>query len=254
MKEQAKSVLVTGGSIGIGRAACRTFANLGRSVYIGDVLIEEGEALANELTAHGYAAKFEQLDVRDTERTNVVVRAIEDLHGSVGTLVLNAGVAYRVPLSELTDDLWDETFDIDLKAMLRAVRASSRAMAANGGGSVVCVSSVMGTHYGWGEHVHYSSAKAGVTGLVRALAVELAPARIRVNCVVPGYIRTAQILSERHSLGAAGLESTSAYIPLGRPGEPEDIADVIAFLASEGARYITGQTLVVDGGLTVGRC
>jgi 3-oxoacyl-[acyl-carrier protein] reductase len=111
----------------------------------------------------------------------------------------------------------------------------------------------MGVAYGWDEHVHYSSAKAGVAGLVRGLAVELAKDGVRANGVAPGYIRTAQLLSEEHSLGAKGAEAAGAFIPMGRIGEPEEIADVILFLASDAARYMTGQVVVVDGGLLVGR-
>jgi 3-oxoacyl-[acyl-carrier protein] reductase len=110
-----------------------------------------------------------------------------------------------------------------------------------------------GVAYGWDEHVQYSAAKAGVVGLVRGLAVELAQDGIRVNGIAPGYIRTAQALSKEHSLGPEGLAKAEEFIPMGRVGEPEDIADVSLFLASEGARYITGQVLVVDGGLLVGR-
>jgi 3-oxoacyl-[acyl-carrier protein] reductase len=120
-------------------------------------------------------------------------------------------------------------------------------------GAIVALSSIMGVAYGWDEHVAYSSAKAGVVGLVRALAVELAPHGVRVNGVAPGYIRTAQLLSEEHSLGPAGAEKAGAFIPMGRIGEPEEIADVILFLASQSARYMTGQVVVVDGGLLVGR-
>jgi 3-oxoacyl-[acyl-carrier protein] reductase len=120
-------------------------------------------------------------------------------------------------------------------------------------GAVVAVSSIMGVAYGWDEHVHYSSAKHGVVGLVRGLAVELAKDGIRVNGIAPGYIRTAQLLSEEHSLGPAGAEKAGEFIPMGRIGEPEDIADVIVFLASHSARYMTGQVVVVDGGLLVGR-
>ena len=109
------------------------------------------------------------------------------------------------------------------------------------------------TTAGWDQHVHYSAAKSGVVGLVRGLAMELAKDGIRVNGIAPGYIRTAQALSEEHSLGPAGLEKAADFIPMGRVGEPDDIADVIVFLASHAARYMTGQTIVVDGGLLVGR-
>jgi 3-oxoacyl-[acyl-carrier protein] reductase len=168
-------------------------------------------------------------------------------------VVANAGIAHKVPLGELTDAKWDHTFDIDLKGILRVVRAAAPGMRARKRGAIVAVSSIMGVAYGWVEHVHYSSAKAGVVGLVRGLAVELARDGIRVNGVAPGYVRTAQLLSREHSLGPEGAEKAGEFIPMGRIGEPEDIADVIAFLVSDGARYLTGQTIVVDGGLLVGR-
>jgi 3-oxoacyl-[acyl-carrier protein] reductase len=119
-------------------------------------------------------------------------------------------------------------------------------------GAIVALSSIMGTTYGWDEHVHYSAAKSGVVGLVRGLAVELAKDGIRVNGVSPGYIRTAQLLSKENSVGP-DADKCGEYIPMGRIGEPEDIADVIQFLASNAARYMTGQVVVVDGGLLVGR-
>lgn len=126
-------------------------------------------------------------------------------------------------------------------------------MRQRGQGCVIAMSSIMGVAYGWDEHVHYSAAKSGVVGLVRGLAVELAKDGIRVNGIAPGYIRNAQALSEQHSLGPAGLEAAAGFIPLRRVGEPEEIADVAVFLASQAARYITGQVIVVDGGLLVGR-
>jgi 3-oxoacyl-[acyl-carrier protein] reductase len=118
-------------------------------------------------------------------------------------------------------------------------------------GVIIAVSSISGITYGWGEHVHYSAAKAGILGLIRGLAAELGPDGIRVSGVAPGFIRTAQSLSEEHSMGQAKLEAQASSIPLQRIGEPEDVADVILFLASDSARYITGQTILVDGGLTI---
>jgi 3-oxoacyl-[acyl-carrier protein] reductase len=137
--------------------------------------------------------------------------------------------------------------------MFRVIRPALAEMKVRGSGSIICLSSIMGVAYGWDEHVHYSSAKAGVVGLVRGLAVELARSGVRVNGVAPGYIRTAQLLSEEHSLGPAGAETAGENIPMGRIGEPDDIADVVVFLASNGARYLTGQMIAVDGGLLVGR-
>jgi len=111
----------------------------------------------------------------------------------------------------------------------------------------------MGTNYGWDEHIHYSAAKAGVLGLVRGLAVEVARDGIRVNGIAPGFVRTAQALSREHSVGPEGLEAAAGTIPMGRVGEPADIASVALFLASPAAGYVTGQTLIVDGGLGISR-
>jgi 3-oxoacyl-[acyl-carrier protein] reductase len=169
------------------------------------------------------------------------------------SLDANAGIAHRVPLTELTDEKWDQTHEIDLKGVLRVCRAAAPAMRDVRRGNMIALSSIMGIAHGWDEHVHYSAAKAGVIGLVRGLAVELARDGIRVNGIAPGYIRTAQALSQEHSLGPQGLEQAASFIPMGRVGEPEDIAEVAVFLASDAARYITGQTIVVDGGLLPGR-
>lgn len=246
-------VLVTGGGIGIGKAACEVFARAGDHVVVTDVLEVEGNALAQKIRSEGGAAEFAPLDVRSTAAADDLVEHLTGVHGHIDVIVANAGIAHRVPLAELTDEKWDHTFDIDLKGMMRVIRPAVPGMKAARSGSIICLSSIMGVAYGWNEHVHYSAAKSGVVGLVRGLAVELAAEGIRVNGVAPGYIRTAQLLSEKHSLGAEAAEKAAVNIPMGRLGEPEDIADVIQFLASPAARYLTGQVLTVDGGLLVGR-
>jgi 3-oxoacyl-[acyl-carrier protein] reductase len=247
-----KITLITGAGIGIGRAAALAFAKSGSHVVVTDVLEPEGRAVVAEITAAGDSAEFMALDVRSTEDADAVVAAVEAKYDRIDTIVANAGIAHRVPLADLSDEKWDHTFDIDLKGIYRIVRPALPGMKARRSGSVIALSSIMGVAYGWDEHVHYSAAKAGVVGLVRGLAVELARDGIRVNGVAPGYIRTAQLLSKEHSVGP-DADKCGAYIPMGRIGEPEDIADVILFLASNGARYMTGQVVVVDGGLLVGR-
>jgi 3-oxoacyl-[acyl-carrier protein] reductase len=246
-------VLITGGAIGIGRACAHAFATAGWHVVVTDVLDDAGRALAASITAASGSAEYQRLDVRSTPQADHVVRDITERFGAIDCVVANAGIAHKVPLDQLTDDKWDQTFDIDLKGMLRAIRPAVPAMKARGRGTVICISSIMGVAYGWDEHAHYSSAKAGVAGLVRGLAVELARSGIRVNGVAPGYIRTAQLLSKEHSLGPEGAEAAGAFIPMGRVGEPEEIAEVVLFLAGSAARYMTGQVVVVDGGLLVGR-
>ena len=244
--------LITGAGIGIGRASAIAFAKSGSHVVVTDVLEAQANAVVEEIKAAGGSAEFMFLDVRSTEGADAVVAAVEAKHGQIDTVVANAGIAHKVPLSEMTDEKWDYTLDIDLKGVFRIVRPALAGMKARKSGSVVALSSIMGVAYGWDEHVHYSAAKAGVVGLVRGLAVELARDGIRVNGVAPGYIRTAQLLSKEHSLGP-DADKAGEFIPMGRIGEPEDIADVILFLASKGARYITGQVVAVDGGLLVGR-
>jgi len=247
-----RTVLITGAGIGIGKATAEAFGRLGDHVVVTDVLAAEGEAVAAAIRAAGGSAEFLHLDVRSTAAAEALVGGLE-AKGGVDVVVANAGIAHKAPLAELSDEKWDHTFDVDLKGMLRVIRPAAAGMKARGKGAIVCLSSIMGVAYGWDEHVHYSAAKAGVVGLVRGLAVELARAGVRVNGVAPGYIRTAQLLSKEHSLGPEGAEAAGAFIPMGRIGEPEEIADVIVFLASAGARYLTGQTVVVDGGLLVGR-
>jgi 3-oxoacyl-[acyl-carrier protein] reductase len=246
------TVLITGGGIGIGRASAHAFAKAGYRVVVTDVL-DEGRTVAEKIVAEGGAAEFHALDVRSTEQAERVVADVESRFGPLDCILANAGIAHRVPLEKLNDEKWDHTFDVDLKGMLRVIRPALPGMKKAGKGAIVCLSSIMGIAYGWDEHVHYSAAKAGVVGLVRGLAVELAKSGIRVNGIAPGYIRTAQLLSEEHSLGPKGAEAAGAFIPMGRVGEPEEIADVALFLASQAARYLTGQVVVVDGGLLVGR-
>jgi 3-oxoacyl-[acyl-carrier protein] reductase len=246
-------VLVTGAGIGIGRATALAFARAGDTVVVTDILEQEGAAVARSITEAGGTARFHKLDVTRNADADAAVAFAEKEFGRLDCVVANAGIAHRVPLAEMTDARWDHTLDVDLKGVMRVVRAAAPGMKARRSGAVVALSSIMGVAYGWDEHVHYSAAKSGVIGLVRGLAVELARWGIRVNAIAPGYIRTAQALSREHSLGPEGLEQSASFIPLGRVGEPEDIADVALFLASNAARYLTGQVITVDGGLLVGR-
>jgi 3-oxoacyl-[acyl-carrier protein] reductase len=247
------TALITGAGIGIGAATARAFAAAGYRVIVTDILEEESRSVVVGIESKGGAAEYHRLDVTDTTEVETVVSSVQDRYGPIDTVVANAGIAHRVPLAELDDERWDHTLDVNLKGIMRVCRAAAPAMRTVRRGNMIALSSIMGVAYGWDEHVHYSAAKAGVVGLVRALAVELAPDGVRVNGIATGYIRTAQSLSREHSSGPEGLTEAAKYIPLGRVGEAEDVADVAVFLASEAARYLTGQVIVVDGGLLVGR-
>jgi 3-oxoacyl-[acyl-carrier protein] reductase len=158
-------------------------------------------------------------------------------------------VLRKAALADLDDAAWDDLLQVDLTGVMRVLRSAAARMA--GPGAMVAISSIAGGVYGWGEHAHYGAAKAGVLGLSRSIAVELAPRGIRVNTVVPGYVVTPQSLDPVNSLGPQGLERAGHDIPLGRPARPEEIAAVIRFLTSAEASYVTGQSIIVDGGLTV---
>jgi 3-oxoacyl-[acyl-carrier protein] reductase len=175
-------------------------------------------------------------------------RAIDEW-GRLDIAVANAGIMRQSSLGDMTDAAWDELLQVDLTGVLRTMRSASRHI--EGSGAMVAVSSIVGGVYGWGGKAHYAGAKAGVLGLCRALAIELAPRQIRVNAVIPGVIETPQATDPVNSLGDEGLARAAERIPLGRVGQPDEIASVIRFLTSEDASYLTGQSLVIDGGLTV---
>jgi len=243
--------IITGAASGIGRALAIAYARAGiRTVagtFPGDPhdpqqTVEVAREAGGECVAH-------EVDVRDPEQVDALARRAIDEWGRLDIAVANAGVLREAPLAELTDAAWDDMLSVDLTGVLRTLRSAAACLA--DGGSMVAVSSIAGGVYGWGEHAHYAAAKAGVLGLCRSLAVELAPRGIRVNTVIPGYIVTPQSLDPVNSLGPDGLAKAGEDIPLGRAGEPAEAAAVIRFLTSADASYVTGQTVVVDGGLTV---
>jgi 3-oxoacyl-[acyl-carrier protein] reductase len=250
MSGMERVAVVSGAGIGIGAAIARQLGAEGYTVLVTDILPDEGGAVAAEIVAAGGRAEFHMLDVADTGQCDALAAMVAQRFGAAAALVANAGIAPRVPYQALTDDKWDRVFDINLKGEFRLIRALAPAMCAQGRGAVVCISSIAGAVVGWDDHWHYSAAKAGVTGLVRAAALELAKSGVRVNGIAPGFVRTAQILSVENSLGEAGLAAAEPSVPLQRAADPSEIAHVAAFLLSDKASYITAQTIIVDGGLT----
>lgn len=243
--------MVTGAASGIGRAVAVTYAAAGGAVAIatfpGDPH-DPHETLRLVKQAGGEGIVVE-VDVRESAQVDALSAATVGAFGPIDTVVAAAGVLRRAPLGEMDDAAWDDMLSVDLTGVMRTFRACAPAMGE--GGAMVAVSSIAGGVYGWEEHAHYAAAKAGVLGLCRSLAVELAPRAIRVNTVIPGLIETPQSLDPVNSLGPDGLKRAGADIPFGRVGSPQEVADVIAFLTSPASGYVTGQELVVDGGLTI---
>jgi 3-oxoacyl-[acyl-carrier protein] reductase len=189
-------------------------------------------------------------DVRSTAEVNALVGKTIDRFGKVDIVFSNAGILSWARTEDLTDDEWDFVVDCDLKGTFRLCRAVVPQMKKQKYGRIVFNSSLSGTSTGWVGHAHYCAAKAGLIGLAKSLAVELAREGITVNAVSPGIIETEQSKS-KGSLGPEGLRKIGQQIPIGYVGDPEDVASVVTFLVSEEARYLTGQNITVDGGYSI---
>ena len=243
--------VITGAASGIGAALAVQLAEHGADIVIpvfaGDP--HDPSAVVAAVEAAGGRALTVPADVRRTEEVDAVFQAALERWGRVDHVVAGAGVLRRQPLDTMTDAAWDDMVQVDLNGVMRTLRAGARHLGA--GGSMVAVSSIAGGVYGWVAHSHYAACKAAVIGLARSAAAELAPRGIRVNTVIPGLIETPQSTDATNSLGAAGLQAAGARIPWGRVGTSAEAAAVIRFLLSREARYVTGQELVVDGGMTI---
>jgi NAD(P)-dependent dehydrogenase (short-subunit alcohol dehydrogenase family) len=238
------AVLLTGAARGIGAATARRFAEEGASVLVTDVDVAEAGKTADALRETGASAEAFRCDVADRTSVEAAVAHAVDTFGALDVLVNNAyGCTPDVPLFEdEPDEVWAHDLDLTLTGAYRCSRAALPHLVASGRGAIVSIGSVNGIQ-DFGNHA-YSAAKAGLMSLTRTLAGHAAPRGVRVNLVAPGTVRT----SAWEGRGPA-LAALSELYPLGRVGEPEDIAAAVAFLASRDAAWITGTTLCVDGGL-----
>ena len=236
--------LVTGSSRGIGRAVAARLARAGYAVCVNyHERKDKADELVGILTREGCAAIAVQADVADRAQVDAMVRTTEQTFGPVTLLVNNAGVAGQALFQDVTDELWERYFSVNLNGARHTIQAVLPHMIHEKAGCIVNVSSIWGQH-GASCEVTYSCTKHALIGLTRSLAMELAPSSIRVNCVAPGVIDTDMV----KVLGEETLRDLASQTPLGRLGTPEDIAAAVAFLASDEASFITGQVLTSDGG------
>ncbi len=238
--------LVTGGAQGLGRAIAQTLAGAGAAVVCVDVNAEVLQAAVAAINAAGGKAEGLTCDVTDAQRVAAVVDEVVARHGKLDILVNNAGVTRDSLIMRMKDDQWDLVLNINLKGTFLFTRAASRPLMKSRRGRIINVASVSGMMGNPGQ-ANYSASKAGVIGLTRTVARELAGRNVTVNAVAPGFIATEMAAK----LGEEIIEQVKKETPLGRLGEPQDVADAVLFLASEAASFITGHVLVVDGGLTV---
>ncbi len=247
MENIEKTALVTGASRGIGRAIALALASKGFAValnYAGSH--DAAEAVKKEIEDAGGKAFTVQGDVSKSEDVDHIFKTVKDEFGGLDVLVNNAGINRDALLIRMKESNWDDVIATDLKSDFLTTKAAAAMMMRKRKGSIINISSVVGIMGNIGQ-ANYAAAKAGVIGLTKACAKEMAARNIRVNAVAPGFIETAMTDGIPEKI----REGMIASIPMGRMGQPEDIARAVCFLASDDASYITGQVLVVDGGLVM---
>jgi len=245
--------IVTGAASGIGAATARVFAEAGADVVCGWYPADphDVEPTRAAVGAAGRRCLVVEVDVSDTASIDALVARAVDEFGRLDIVVANAAIARDVPFQELDDDRWEALLRVDLGGVFRCFRAAAKHMVDAGWGRLLATSSIAGAYQGWASHAHYTTAKAGLVGLVRTLAVELGPHGITANAIAPGVIETPQSLDPVNSLGPDGVRQFADRVPVRRNGQPEDIAHTFLFLASEEASFLTGQVLLVDGGVSL---
>jgi 3-oxoacyl-[acyl-carrier protein] reductase len=247
MDFNGKVALITGGARGIGKAIAEKFASLGATVAVADLNLDQAQSTAQELQdRYGRPTTAVQVNVSEHENARQMVDQLIQTLGKIDILVNNAGVTRDTLILRMEEKDWDIVLGVNLKGVFNCSKAVVRPMIKQRSGRIVNISSVSGLA-GQAGQTNYSASKAGVIGFTKALAREVASRNITVNAVAPGFIPTALTVDLPEELKEAILKTT----PMGRMGTPEEVANAVAFFASDEASYITGQVLSVDGGMVM---
>lgn len=245
---EGKVAFVTGAARGIGKSIAKHLCDAGMHVILSDMDKKEGEEVTSQLRESGFLATFYQLDVSDSKACTEIAQRVQDTHGGVDVLVNNAGICINADCLGTTDEIWRKQVAVNLDGVFYCCRAFGQHMIAGKGGAVINLASMAGLiDVRPQRHLAYSVTKAGVAQMSRCLATEWAPHNIRVNAIAPGYVATDMPLAAGEEL----VEEWMKMIPIGRFIEPDEIADVVVFLASPASSSITGHVLITDGGYTV---
>ncbi len=245
---KGKTAIVTGGTAGIGAAIAKRFVEEGAYVFIFGTNAQRGEQVVSELNAlpNSAGASFLQLNIANTEEVNQAIKAALELRGQIDILVNNAGITRDQLLMKMSEADWDDVMDVNVKSCYNTCHALVRTFLKARKGKIINVSSVVGINGNPGQ-ANYAASKAAMIGFTKALAKELASRNIQINCIAPGFIKTAMT----DALTEAQKDAIMGTIPLGRLGTVDDVASAALFLASEWSDYITGQVIVVDGGMVM---
>lgn len=247
-----KIAIITGARRGMGKADALLLAKAGAKIVVSDISQEECQQVVDEIKNSGGEAIAVKCDVSKKEEVDEMIKRTVEEFGKVDILVNNAGICQFKPFLDLTEEEWDKTIDINLKGYFFCAQAAAKEMAKQKSGVIVNIASIAMGQIGVGFPAisHYCASKGGIVAMTEAMALELAPYNIRVNAIAPGAIDTPMAASLKDDPKVA--EATMMRVPLKRMGKPEEIANTVLFLASDGSSYMTGSTVVVDGGWLAG--
>lgn len=242
--------IVTGGGQGLGRVFCRAFAEAGADVVVAEINPTTGPQTVCDVTERGCCGLYVETDVQDRASIDAMVEATLDRFGRIDFLMNNAGITIWDPAESVTEEQWRQVMDVNLNGLFFCCQAVGRVMIERGGGRIINIASMSGLIVNYPQNqASYNTSKAAVIHLTRSLAAEWAHHNIRVNAIAPGYMATpmAQPFFDDPDYGGVWMSA----IPMNRPGQPEELAPLAVFLASEASSYVTGTTIVIDGGYTV---